>query len=197
MGNLTLKQEKVLRFIRERIRHNLPPTIREIGKALGFSSTGTVRDYLEALQKKGYLKRGANISRAIELAQKAMPKIPILASIAAGKPSLSYEDIEGYIDPYDLFLGRLSYDDVFGLRVKGESMIEAGILDGDVAIVKKQPHATNGDIVAALVENDEATLKIFRQKASVSFLEPANPHYQAIHKNFSIIGKLITILRKY
>jgi len=194
--DLTQKQNKVLDFIRQRIGDNLPPTIREIAQELGFSSTGTVRDYLKALEKKGYLKRSRNLSRSIKLLRDNF-KIPIISSIAAGKPNLAYEDIEGHVDPDDLFLGRLSYNDVFALRVKGESMKEAGILEGDVAIIKKQPSAEDGDVIAALLENNEATLKRLRYKGNRPFLEPANKDYQIIREHFTIIGKLITVIRKY
>jgi repressor LexA len=194
---LTGKQKRVFEFIRKRIAENLPPTIREIAKNLGFSSTGTVRDYLDALEKKGYLKRSRNLSRAIELAGSSFPGIPIIASIAAGKPNLAYEDIQGYLNPDDLFLGRLEQDDVFALKVKGESMVEAGIIDGDIAIIKKQKTAQAGEVIAALVENNEATLKRLRKSGQTFFLEPANKNYPAIKGEFSIIGKLITIIRKY
>lgn len=197
MDKLTMKQKRVLDFIKESIRNNMPPTIREIAEKLGFSSTGTVRDYLEVLQKKGYLKRSENKSRAIELIGPVSKGIPILASITAGNPDLAYEDIQGYLNPDDLFLGRLSQNDVFALKVKGNSMIEAGINDGDIAVIKKQPVARDGDIIAALLENSEATLKIFRQRNKSVYLDPANKDYQPIHKEFSVIGKLITIVRKY
>jgi len=175
---LTPKQEKVLKFIRERVEENLPPTIREIAGEMGFSSTGTVRDHLEALEKKGYLKRTNNKSRAIE----------ILGSISAGEPKLAYEDIEGYVE--------ISRDDTFALKVKGESMIDAGIMDGDIAVVRRQKTADNGDIIAALLDN-EVTLKRFRRRGDKIFLEAANKKYPSIHKDFSVIGKLITIVRKY
>ena len=194
---LTQKQQKVLDFIRQRIKESMPPTIREIAGEMGFSSTGTVRDYLSALEKKGYLKRRENLSRAMGLTDSAAFKIPILANIAAGKPGLAYEDIEGYVDPNDLFLGRVSQDDVFALRVKGESMIEAGIMDGDIAIIKKQSHARNGDIIAALLANNETTLKRLSQKGKTPFLEAANRAYPPIFEEFSVIGKLITVIRKY
>lgn len=204
MDKLTTRQKRVLEFIQRSIQDNMPPTIREIAKGLKFSSTGTVRDYLNALQKKGYLKRSSNKSRAIELigpASQGLPYrqagIPILASINAGSPDLAYEDIQRYLNPDDLFLGRLSQNDVFALKVKGNSMIEAGINDGDIAIIKKQPQARDGDIIAALLENNEATLKILRQRNKSIYLEPANKDYHSIHKEFSVIGKLITIVRKY
>jgi len=187
---------KVLGFIRERVRQSLPPTIREIAKELGFSSTGTVRDYLNALQVKGYLKRSSNKSRGIELLQNNF-RIPILGSIPAGKPNTAYEDIEGYVDADDLFLGRLGFDDVFALRVKGDSMINAGILDADIAIIKKRPDANNNDIVAALLSNNEVTLKKLRSRTGKFHLEAANPDYPPIFEEFKVIGKLITVIRKY
>lgn len=196
MLELTRKQERVLEFIQERVRRDMPPTIREIAQELGFSSTGTVRDYLSALESKGYLKRSQNKSRAIELLKGAF-KIPIIASIAAGKPDLAYEDVQGHIDPDDLFLGRLSQRDVFALKVRGDSMIEAGIMDGDFAVMKKQSAAHNGDVVAALLDSHEVTLKRLRHKGDKFFLEPANKNYQPIYQDFSVIGKLITIIRKY
>jgi repressor LexA len=195
-AGLTSKQQKVFDFIREQTRRNIPPTIREIAEELGFSSTGTVRDYLTALQKKGYLKRTSHKSRAIELLKNSF-KIPVIATITAGKPDFAYEDIQGYIDTNDLFLGRLAQDDVFALRVKGDSMVEAGIREGDFAVMKKQASANNGDIVAALLEYNEVTLKRLRRRCGKFFLEPANKDYQSIYKDFSVIGKLITIIRKY
>jgi len=194
---LTPKQERVLKFIQEKIRQNIPPTIREIAGQMGFSSTGTVRDYLAALEKKGYLKRSHNKSRAIALLSDTFNKIPIIASIAAGKPDLAYEDIQGYLEPGRILPDNLGQRDIFALKVKGQSMIEAGIMDGDIAVIRKQKTAANGEIIAALLENNEVTLKRFKTKGSKAFLAPANVDYQPIYKDFTIIGKLITILRKY
>lgn len=194
---LTPKQRKVLSFIRCGISEGRAPTIREIAKEMEFSSTGTVRDYLGALEHKGYLKRTGKLSRSIQLLKYKARQIPIIANIAAGKPNIAYEDIEGYVNADDLFLGRIGLDDVFALRVKGESMIETGILDGDIAIIKKQKTAGNGDIIAALLENNETTLKRLKQKGNTAYLEAANKNYPPIHKEFEVIGKLITIIRKY
>jgi len=194
---LTPKQERVLDFIRERVRENIPPTIREIAQYSGFSSTGTVRDYLKALEKKGYLKRANNKSRAIELLKYNFNRVPIIASIPAGKPDSAFEDIQGYVDTDDFLHRSLKPENIFALRVKGESMVEAGIMPGDIAIIHKQATASNGDIIAALLDNNEVTLKKFRQKANAIFLEPANKNYQPIYKDFTIIGKLINIIRRY
>ncbi len=193
MEKLTPKQKKVLDFIKGQ---GIPPTIREIAKALGFSSTGTVRDYLSALQKKGYLNKGAHMARGIELNENTF-KIPILGTIPAGKPATAYEHIEGYVDANDLYLGRLSQDDVFALRVKGDSMIEAGIMDGDIAIIKKQPVAENDDIVAALLADNEVTLKRLKHKERKYHLEPANKDYPPIFEQFTVMGRLIAVVRKY
>lgn len=195
MESLTEKQQKVLNFIKARVFENMPPTIREIAQELGFSSTGTVRDYLGVLEQKGYLKRGTNRSRAIELVPELL-RIPIIGRIAAGRGALAYEEIEGYVDPDDLYLGRMSMTDVFALRVKGDSMIEAGIMDGDIAIVKKQPTAHNGDIIAALLADNEVTLKRLR-KGSSTYLEPANSLYPPIYEEFTVAGKVLSIIRKY
>ena len=194
---LTPKQEKVLKFIQKRIGERLPPTIREIGEELGFKSTGTVRDYLKALMQKGLVRRMNNKSRAIELTERASFRIPIIGTINAGKPGLAYEEIQGYVDADDLFLGRLGFDDVFALRIKGDSMIDAGILDGDVAVIKKRPHADNNDIVAALLDNNEVTLKRLRSRSGKFHLEAANSNYPPIFEEFKVIGKLITVIRKY
>ena len=187
----------MLNFIRKRVGERLPPTIREIGEELGFKSTGTVRDYLKALMQKGLVRRMNNKSRAIELTERASFKIPIIGTIMAGKPNLAYEEIQGYVDADDLFLGRLGFDDVFALRVKGDSMIDAGILEGDIAIIKKRPDANNNDVVAALLDNNEVTLKRLRSKAGKFHLEAANQNYAPIFEEFKVIGKLITVIRKY
>ncbi|MCX5696069.1 MAG: transcriptional repressor LexA [Candidatus Omnitrophica bacterium] len=195
---LTPKQEKVLNFIRKKVGERLPPTIREIAGELGFKSTGTARDYLKALQQKGLVRRMNNKSRALELTERAScNKIPIIGTIMAGKPNLAYEEIQGYVDVDNLFLGRLGFDDVFALKVKGDSMVNAGILEGDVAIIKKQPYAENNAIVAALLDDNEVTLKRLIRKSNKYHLEAANPNYPPIFEEFKVIGKLMTVIRKY
>jgi len=174
----------------------MPPTIREIAFEFGFSSTGTVRDHIRALIRKGYLKHADYKSRGIELAHDIFNKIPILSTIPAGNPNLAHEDIQGYIQASD-FMPEKDRGELFALKVAGESMIEAGIIEGDIAIMRKQETAQNGDIIAALLDNNEVTLKILKYKNNAAYLEPANNKYQLIRKEFSIIGKLITILRKY
>jgi repressor LexA len=195
---ITPKQQKVLDFIQDKItKDNLPPTIREIAAALGFSSTGTVRDYLKTLEKKGYLKRANNKARSMELLQGGPHKIRLLSSIPAGKPNEAHEDKDTYLDLEQMFSRKSAKGEVFALKVKGDSMSDAGIMDGDIAIIRKQLTADNGDIIAALLEYNEVTLKRLRREGNKFFLEPANKNYQPIHKDFSILGKLIAILRNY
>lgn len=197
-AELTPKQRRVFDFISERIQSNIPPTIREIARQMGFSSTGTVRDYLKALERKGYIRQGKNrLSRSIEILKYNLARISILAGITAGEPNLAYQDSEGFVELNDLMARASRQKDIFALKVKGESMVDAGIMDGDIAIIKKQESANDGDIVAALLENNEATLKRLRIKKDKPFLEPANSNYKPIYKEFKVIGKLINILRKY
>jgi repressor LexA len=195
---LTHKQRKVFDFIHERIQNNIPPTIREIAKHMGFSSTGTVRDYLRALERKGYIRLGKKkLSRSIEILRYHLTKIPVIARISAGQPDMAYQDIEGYVELNDLLTRAAIQKDIFALKIKGESMKDVGIMDADVAIIKKQQTADDDDIVAALLDNNEVTLKRLKYKGKRPYLKPENKSFQPIYKEFSILGKLINILRKY
>ena len=192
---LTKKQKDVLMFICKKVRSGLPPTIREIAKEFKFSSTGTVRDYLRALYKKGYILLLAKKSRAIELTEKARLNIPVLGQVPAGVPVLAIENIENYFNVDKLFMQQ---DELFFLRVKGDSMVGAGIMPDDLVLVKKQSHAQDRDIVVCRVD-DEVTVKTLRSKNSHIFLEPANRNYPIINLNGNaqIIGRVITVVRKY
>ena len=192
---LTNKQQEVLMYIRKMIRDGLPPTIREIASEFGFSSTGTVRDYLRALCKKGYILLEEKKSRAIELTEKAMLTIPILGRVPAGVPVLAIENVEDYFNVDKLFAQK---DELFFLRVHGDSMIDAGIMPDDLVLVKKQPCAQDRDIVVCRVDG-EVTVKILRSRENKFFLEPANKNYSIISLNerSQIIGKVITAVRKY
>jgi len=193
---LTDKQRDVLKYIYQSIRQKrLPPTIREIAKEFGFSSTGTVRDYLKALVTKGYIKITANKSRAIELISDAIFSIPIIGKVQAGLPALAVEEIEGYLNLDSLMF---SDESTFALKVRGDSMIDAGIMPDDLVLVRKQSMAQTGETIVALVE-DEATVKYLGKKQGRYFLEPANPKYQPIpvDERVSIIGKVISVVRRY
>jgi len=194
---LTDKQKDVLKFIYDRIKQaNLPPTIREIGEHFGFGSTGTVRDYLHALTQKGYIRPTATKSRAIELVRSALFSFPIIGGVQAGLPTLAVEEIEGYLDLDSLVF---SDDDTFALRVKGDSMINAGILPDDLVLVKRQSVAQTGETVVAMVGKEEATVKYLRKRDGMYYLEPANPAYQPIpvNEDVSIIGKVISVVRRF
>ncbi len=195
-ADLTDKQRMVFKFIYEKIkRENLPPTIREIAQKFHFSSTGTVRDYLRVLAAKGYIRLLENKSRGIELIKETLFQIPIVGSVMAGNPNLAVEDIEGYFN-----LDSLLFPDgkeVFFLRVKGNSMIEAGILPGDLVLVRRQKVAQVGEIVVVLI-GEEATVKILRKKGNAFYLDPANANYKPIplNEDASIIGKVINVVRQ-
>ncbi len=194
--DLTHKQKKVLKYIYESIRtNNLPPTIREIAQEFKFSSTGTVRDYLKALVEKGYIKVTAHKSRAIELVREAIFRIPILGKVQAGLPSLAVEEIEGYLNLDSLVF---SDDTTFALRVKGDSMIEAGIMPDDLVLVRKQSMAQTGETIVALI-GEEATVKKLERRGKNYVLQPANRKYQPIpvDESVSIIGKVISVVRKF
>lgn len=193
--NLTEKQKGVLKFIFNKIKDDkIPPTIREIAQEFGFSSTGTVRDYLKALVEKGYIKVSEGKARAIELVKEAF-QVPIIGSVAAGSPALAVEEVEGYVDLDDFFF---SDSDIFALRVKGDSMINAGIMPDDLVLVRRQAAAEIGDIVVALF-CEEATVKRLVKRDNNFFLEPANPRYDLIpvNEDTSLIGKVITNIRRY
>ncbi|TGK15690.1 transcriptional repressor LexA [Leptospira fluminis] len=202
MKDLTEKQLAVLQFITNVIKERgFPPTIREIGDEFGITAKGAY-DHLKAIEKKGYLKTSKNQSRAIELTRQSpfealpvpTPSIPLLGRVAAGLPILAEENIESYIPiPEEL----ASKGMTFALKVQGDSMEEAGINDGDIAIIQKRDIARNGEIVVALI-GDEATLKVYYKEPDHIRLEARNPKYKPIKtKKAVIIGKLVGLYRVY
>jgi repressor LexA len=201
---LTLTQEKVLNFLKSYLREKgFPPTLREIASQFGLRGPKAPQKTLQILEKKGYIRRVPGRSRTIEmLIPPSAPKgqilsLPIVGRVRAGEPILAVENIEGFIN---LDRSLASSDDVFLLRVQGDSMIDAHIRDGDFALVKPQPNAENGEIVVALIE-DEATIKRIFKKRDLIRLEPANPTMEPIivrkgEKKVSIVGKVVGIFRK-
>jgi repressor LexA len=192
---LTARQKEVLKFIYHAIRHNnLPPTIREIAGHFKFSSTGTVRDYLRALAKKGYIRLSANKARAIELVKEELFSLPILGKVQAGLPTLAVEEIEGYLNLDSLVF---SDDTTFALRVRGDSMTGAGIMPDDLVLVRRQSVAQAGETIVAL-KGEEATVKKLVRQGRNYYLEPANPLYDRIpvNEDVSIIGKVISVIRR-
>ena len=194
-GDLTTKQSAILRFLRNKIEEEgRPPTIREIGKRFSFKSTGTTRDYLRSLSQKGYIKLRPRQSRSIELVKPIALRIPIMGRVMAGMPDLALEEIEDFLS-LDEFLSNQDRQ-IFALKIKGDSMTGKGIHEGDIAVIRRQLLANDGDIIAALMDQ-EATIKILKKKGEIFFLAPANDNYPEIRKPFSIIGKVIAVIKKF
>lgn len=193
--DLTTRQRNVLLYIQNHIgQSGIAPSIREIAANFGFSSTGTVRDYLKALTRKGYLSIQPRKSRHISIKAAHGFKIPVLGQVMAGPPNLAFEQAEEFID-LDNFASKPERH-VFGLKIKGDSLKDLGIFDSDLALVRQQNSAKDGDLVVALM-GDEATVKIFRHRQRRTWLEAANKQYPPIHKEFSIIGKVFATLKQF
>lgn len=197
--NLTEKQQLVYNFLFKSMADSIPPTVREICSATGIKSTSTVHAILTALEENGYISRDAKSSRAIRIeGTSGATQVPVLGKVTAGKPILAVEDIEDYI-PYPMDYSSQFSDGLFGLRVSGLSMRDAGILDGDIIIADKNLSYRHGDIVVALID-DEATVKTFHNKAGEIILMPENPDYEPIipqRENLQILGKVVGSFRKY
>jgi repressor LexA len=203
MRCITERQKKVLEGIHQIGRERgYPPTVREIGERLGLRSSCTVQRHLEALERKGYIKRSPTKARSIEIVQAEDPTmvpvpmvpVPIVGTVAAGQPILAAENIEEIFPlPRDI----VKDDQCFMLRIKGDSMIEAGIFDRDYVVVRQQPYADDGDIVIAMI-GEEATVKYFRRRRNRVYLEPANASMQPIvATDVQIIGKVLMSIRRY
>jgi repressor LexA len=214
MEELTDRQREILDFIvKETEMRGFPPTIREIGEEMDIRSTNGVNDHLKALERKGYLTRGEQQSRSLVPTKRArlvlglgkrgdanLVEVPILGRVAAGAPLLATENIEDSVK-IDSFLLGGSGKEVFALRVKGESMIEDGIFDGDYLFVKKTPSASSGEIVVALIE-DEATVKRYYPEGDRIRFQPANKAMEPIYVNRSefrstmLLGIVVGVYRK-
>lgn len=200
--DLNARQQTILDFIKREIRaKGYPPSVREIGEAVGLSSSSTVHGHLAQLEAKGYLRRDPTKPRAIEvldenidLLGKEMVPLPVIGRITAGEPILAVENIEDTFPlPFDFIRTR----DAFVLSVKGESMIEAGILDGDYVVVRQQSVARNGDIVVALLGEEEATVKRFFKENDHVRLQPENPYMEPIiTSDVRVLGKVIGVFRR-
>lgn len=194
---LTKRQQLIYEFLKDRIlNRGYGPTVREIGQQFGIRSPNGVMCHLKALEKKGLILRESNMSRAIQLTEsirRGKTSLPLAGQIAAGTPVLAVEQ-EDRIDFADLF----EDDDLFCLRVRGDSMIEDHIADGDFAVILKQSTARDGEIVAALVDGEEATLKRFYRENGRYRLEPANSSMAPIFsENVEVLGVLQSVIRRY
>lgn len=205
MEKLTKKQKRIFEFIEKHtIDNSFPPTYKEICEKFKYS-IGTVQDYVAALVKKGYLEKKKDLARGFKLVKKSdgtdivksnkdYEIIPLYGSVAAGEPIFANDNIQGYIS---MERSKKGHNIHFALKVKGDSMKDSGIYDGDIVVVKKQDSASDGDVVIALIE-DEATVKTLRNSKIRAYLEASNSRYKAIvNKPFLIIGKVIELRRQY
>ncbi|ABF92162.1 LexA repressor [Myxococcus xanthus DK 1622] len=215
MEELTERQREILSFIvKETETRGFPPTIREIGEHMDIRSTNGVNDHLKALERKGYLNRGEQQSRSLVATKRArlllglgarkdsgMVEIPLLGKVAAGAPLLAQENMEDSVKIDSFLLGGVNGREVFALRVKGQSMIDDGIHDGDYLFVKKTPSAQPGEIVVALIE-DEATVKRYYPEGDRIRFQPANATMQPIYvsraefRSTMILGQVVGVYRK-
>lgn len=201
--DLTQKQIEILLYIKSEVqRQGYPPAVRDICKGVSLKSTSTVHSHLEKLEAKGYIRKDPTKPRAIEildkndgflLAPKKTVDIPILGRVTAGSPILAVENIE---DTFPVPLDLVEGHDVFILKIQGESMIDAGILDGDLVLVQQQKSAINGDIIVALLEEEATVKRFFKEKDKIR-LQPENQFMAPIYaENISILGKVIGLYRK-
>lgn len=193
MRKVTENEKMVFEFIKDRIEEGYPPTVREICAEFGFKSTSTAHRYINNLTAKGLLEKGNNQNRAIRLTGGNGMKIPLVGTVAAGIPITAIEEITDYIS----FQPARHYSNpLFALKVRGESMINAAILDGDMVVIEQTPYAENGDIVCALVDNESATIKTFYKEDGHYRLQPENDTMDPIIVDeVSILGKVVGVVR--
>ena len=202
-GRISKKQQEILEYIKNEIlNRGFPPAVREICEAVNLKSTSSVHAHLEALEKNGYIRRDATKPRAIEiiddnfnLVRREVVNVPLVGTVAAGQPLLAVENIEAYFPVPAEFMPN---EQSFMLNVKGESMINAGIFDGDQVLVKQQSTASDGDIVVAMID-DSATVKTFYKEKGYYRLQPENDSMDPIivHGNLQILGKVFGVFRFY
>ncbi|MCK9862536.1 transcriptional repressor LexA [Paenibacillus sp. ATY16] len=205
MSKISNRQQSILEFIKNEVRDKgYPPSVREIGEAVGLASSSTVHGHLDRLEKKGLIRRDPTKPRAIEILDQdgvdgiilpAVAQVPIVGKVTAGVPITATENIEEYFPLSAHFVGD---DEVFILNVVGDSMIEAGIHNGDYVIVRQQQTANNGDIVVAMTEDDEATVKTFYKEKDHIRLQPENSTMEPIRlNNVTILGKVVGLFRDF
>ena len=192
---LSPTQTKILGYLKQSSREGRTPTVREIGAAVGLKSTSSVQANLNALEDSGYISREAGLNRSIRLTDEPpVVQVPLLGRVTAGAPVLAFEDIVASI-PYPADRGQGG--DLFALRVSGDSMINAGILDGDVVIAEKVPSVHNGEIVIAMI-GDEATVKRIYREQDGFRLQPENDAYKPIlSRDVSVLGRVVACIRYY
>ena len=201
-NNLTEREREIFEYIKTTIRNEgYAPSVRDICTALNMKSTSTVHTYLARLEEKGVIQKDAGKSRTLRVdspssTSASTVRVPILGKVAAGMPILAVENYDGYID-FPRPSSRLSANDMFALKVQGESMIEIGIMDGDLIVVEKCNTASDGDIIVALVE-DEATVKTFYREDNRFRLQPENSSMKPIYVDeLIVLGKVVASMRFY
>lgn len=197
------RQEDILAFIKEEVRaKGYPPSVREIGEAVGLASSSTVHGHLARLEQKGFIRRDPTKPRAIEILEpedsiqkQSVIHVPLVGKVTAGSPITAIENIDEYFPLPDTY--GTSEDQLFMLEIMGESMIEAGIFDGDLVIVKQKATADNGDIVVAMTEEDEATVKRFFKEKTHFRLQPENATMEPIIVDqVTILGQVVGLYRR-
>ena len=191
-------QQKILEFIRKEIEEKAyPPSVREICAAVGLKSTSTVHAHLNTLEKKGLIRRDSTKPRALEVLDNSVSRgrsVPLVGRVTAGLPILATHNIEDYLTLPQNVVG---HDDLFCLRVQGESMIEIGILDGDIIVVRQQSDAENGEVVVAMID-DEATVKRIYFEPERIRLQPENSSMEPIYTDHAqVLGKVVALLRQF
>ncbi|MDR0267695.1 transcriptional repressor LexA [Paenibacillus sp.] len=207
MSKISSRQQAILEFIRNEVRaKGYPPSVREIGEAVGLASSSTVHGHLDRLEKKGLIRRDPTKPRAIEILGQeesetsnlfthTIARIPVVGKVTAGVPITATENIEDYFPLPQHYVGD---EKVFMLSVMGDSMIEAGIHNGDYVIVRQQQTADNGDIVVAMTDEDEATVKTFYKEKDHIRLQPENASYEPLRLNHvTILGKVVGLFRDF
>ncbi|SDN30702.1 transcriptional repressor LexA [Alkalicoccus daliensis] len=205
MTKLSTRQQAILDFIRAEVRDKgYPPSVREIGEAVGLASSSTVHGHLSRLEKKGYIRRDPTKPRAIEVMgqeeglESSFPQthsisVPVIGKVTAGQPITAIENVEEYLPMPASFV---QDEESFILEISGDSMIEAGIFDGDYVVVRQQQYADNGDIIVAMTEDNEATVKRFFKEANHFRLQPENASLDPIILDYvQVLGKVIGVFR--
>ena len=202
-GKISAKQKEILEYIKSEIlSKGYPPAVREICEAVDLKSTSSVHSHLETLEKNGYIRRDPTKPRAIEilddefnLLRREVVNVPLIGRVAAGEPLLAQENIENY---FPIPVEMMPNKQTFLLEVKGESMINAGIFDGDIVIVEQTNYAENGDIVVAMVDHSEATVKTFYKEEGHYRLQPENDFMEPIIvQEVEILGKVVSLIRYF
>ncbi|TDL94102.1 transcriptional repressor LexA [Macrococcus brunensis] len=206
MKELTKRQQEIYEYLQHIVStKGYPPSVREIGEAVGLASSSTVHGHLSRLEEKGYIKRDPTKPRAIEIVSTTPASalleetimVPVVGKVTAGLPITAVENVEQYF-PLPSHFTSSHNSDVFILEVIGESMIEAGILDGDKVIVRRQSIAENGDIIVAMTEEDEATVKRFYKESNRYRLQPENATMEPIYLNkVTVLGKVVGLFREF